>query len=218
MHRAAPAARSSPFIPAPHLAVRNAATVDGLPYRVDDVLHFPTAAGVYLGVDEHTGERVVLKEARPHAGLAADGSDAVARLRREYDVLSRLSGLGIAPEPTGYYEAGGHHFRAEEFIEGVPLDSCYPERYPLTIADPDADQVTAYTEWALRACADIGSRLGLYGGLAGFALAMLAFGDTAAEPGLIDAGLRARRQSRGSRSAHRAARQLPMYRDLDGRP
>ena len=30
-----------------------------------------------------------------------------------------------------------------------------------------------------------------HGGLAGFALAMLAVGDAAAEPGLIDAGLRA---------------------------
>src|SRR2546427_4482694 len=29
-----------------------------------------------------SGEKVVLKEARPHAGLAFDGADAVARLRR----------------------------------------------------------------------------------------------------------------------------------------
>jgi hypothetical protein len=98
---------------------------------------------------------VVLKEARPHAGLAADGSDAVARLRREYNMLERLSGLGIAPEPKGYYEAGGHHFLAEEFIGGTALNACYSARYPLTTADPDPDQVTAYTEWALRICADI---------------------------------------------------------------
>jgi class III lanthionine synthetase len=155
-----PVFTTPPWVPipsflAPHLAVRNAATVDGLPYRVEDVLHFSNGGGVYLGVDEHTGERVVLKEARPHAGLAADGSDAVARLRREHDMLNRLSGLGIAPEPRGYYEAGGHHFLAEEFIEGVPLNSCYSGRYPLTTADPDPGQVAAYTQWALRICADI---------------------------------------------------------------
>jgi tRNA A-37 threonylcarbamoyl transferase component Bud32 len=152
---ATPAWVALPSFLAPHLAVRNAATVDGLPYRVEDVLHFSNGGGVYLGVDEHTGERAVLKEARPHAGLAADGSDAVARLRREHDMLRRLSGLGIAPGPRGYYEAGGHHFLAEEFIEGTPLNSCYAERYPLTTADPDPDQVAAYTEWALRICADI---------------------------------------------------------------
>jgi hypothetical protein len=149
-----------PWVPlpsflAPHLAARNAATVDGLPYRVEDVLHFSNGGGVYLGVDERTGERVVLKEARPHAGLAADGSDAVARLRREHDTLQRLSGLGIAPQVHGYHEAGGHHFLAEEFIEGVPLNSCYSARYPLTTADPDSDRVAAYTTWALGICADI---------------------------------------------------------------
>jgi hypothetical protein len=37
-----------PSFLAPHLAVRNAATVDGLPYRV----HFSNGGGVYLGVDE----------------------------------------------------------------------------------------------------------------------------------------------------------------------
>ena len=61
---------------------------------------------------------MILKEARPYAGLAADGSDAVARLRREHDFLRRLSGLGIAPEVRGYFEIGEHHFLAEEFIEG----------------------------------------------------------------------------------------------------
>jgi tRNA A-37 threonylcarbamoyl transferase component Bud32 len=152
---ATPAWVPLPSFLAPHLAARNAARADDLPYRVEDVLHFSNGGGVYLGVDEHTGERVVLKEARPHAGLAADGSDAVARLRREHDMLSRLSGLGIAPEPKGYYRAGGHHFLAEEFIEGTPLNSCYSARYPLTTADPDPDRVAAYTEWALRICADI---------------------------------------------------------------
>jgi hypothetical protein len=152
---ATPAWVPIPGFLAPHLAVRNAATVHGLPYRIEDVLHFSNGGGVYLGVDEHTGERVVLKEARPHAGLAADGSDAVARLRREHDTLGRLSGLGIAPEPKGYYEAGGHHFLAEEYVEGIALNSCYSARYPLTTADPDPDQVAAYTQWALRICADI---------------------------------------------------------------
>ena len=69
--------------------------------------------------------------------------------------MRRLSGLGVAPEVRGYFEIGGHHFLAEEFIEGVPLNSCYANRYPLTVPDPDPAAVAAYTSWALRICAEI---------------------------------------------------------------
>jgi len=137
------------------LAARNAATIADLPYEIEDVLHFSNGGGVYLGRDKQTGEQVVLKEARPHAGLAADGSDAVARLRREHDLLLALSGLGIAPEVRGYVEAGEHHFLVEEYIEGVPLNSCYADRYPLLTPDPDPAEVAAYTAWALAIGADI---------------------------------------------------------------
>jgi predicted Ser/Thr protein kinase len=149
-----------PWVPlpdflAPHLAARNSMTVAGLPYSVEQALHFSNGGGVYAAVDKRTGERVILKEARPHAGLAADGSDAVARLRREHDFLRRLSGLGVAPEVRGYFEIGEHHFLAEEFIEGQPLNSCYAERYPLTVAEPDPAKVAAYTTWALQICAAV---------------------------------------------------------------
>jgi Protein kinase domain len=140
---------------APHLAARNSMTIAGLPYDVEQALHFSNGGGVYAAVDKRTGERVILKEARPHAGLAADGSDAVARLRREHDILLRLSGLGLAPEVRGYFEIGEHHFLAEEFIEGQPLNSCYADRYPLTTAEPDPAKVAAYTTWALQICAAV---------------------------------------------------------------
>jgi hypothetical protein len=139
----------------PHLAARDSMTIAGLPYSVEHALHFSNGGGVYAGVDKRTGERVILKEARPHAGLAADGSDAVARLRREHDILRRLSGLGIAPEVRGYFEIGEHHFLAEEFIEGQSLNSCYADRYPLTAAEPDPAKIAAYTTWALQICADV---------------------------------------------------------------
>ncbi len=139
----------------PHLAARNSVTIEDLPYQVEHALHFSNGGGVYEATDKRTGARVVLKEARPHAGLAADGSDAVDRLQREHEFLSQLSGLGIAPEPLGYFEVGGHHLLAEEFIEGVTLNSCYAERYPLTVPDPDPDRVTSYTSWAMRICASI---------------------------------------------------------------
>jgi class III lanthionine synthetase len=82
-----------PSFLAPHLAARDAAKAADLPYTFERALHFSNGGGVYAGVDKRTGERVVLKEARPYAGLSADGADAVARLRREHDIL-RCGGPG----------------------------------------------------------------------------------------------------------------------------
>ena len=102
-----PAWVTLPSFLAPHLAARNAVTIKDLPYQIDQALHFSNGGGVYAGTHSRTGEPVVLKEARPYAGLAADGSDAVARLRREHDILRQLSGLGVVPGVHGYFEAGG---------------------------------------------------------------------------------------------------------------
>jgi hypothetical protein len=140
---------------APHLAARNSAGLTDLEYDITGALHFSNGGGVYTATDKRTGERVILKEARPHAGLAADGSDAVARLGREHEVLVRLSGLGIAPEVRGFFPVGEHHFLAEEFVPGRTLNSVFVERYPLGGPLPDPAAVRAYTAWALRICGEV---------------------------------------------------------------
>ncbi len=140
---------------APHLAARNSVAVTDLEYDLTGALHFSNGGGVYTATDKRTGERVILKEARPHAGLAADESDAVTRLRREHDFLLRLSGLGIAPEARGFFQVGEHHFLAEEFIPGRTLNSFFAERYPLGGPVPDPAATEAYTAWALRICGEV---------------------------------------------------------------
>jgi hypothetical protein len=141
-----------PAFLAPHLAVRDAVSTAGLPYRFERALHFSNGGGVYAGVDKRSGERVVLKEARPHAGLAADGADAVTRLRRERDILSRLAGLPAAPAVRDYFELGEHHFLVQEFIEGTTLNSCYASRYPLIGPVPTQADLAEYTAWAMHVC------------------------------------------------------------------
>lgn len=143
-----------PAFLAPHLAARESVGLADLDYIVTGALHFSNGGGVYTGTDKRDGAKVILKEARPHAGLAADGSDAVARLRRERDLMGRLSGLGIAPEVRAWFQAGDHHFLVEDFIDGRTLSSCFGERYPLIMPDPDPDDMASYTAWALRICAD----------------------------------------------------------------
>ena len=140
---------------APHLAARNSVTIKDLPYRVDRALHFSNGGGVYAATDSRTGETVVLKEARPYAGLAADGADAVARLRREHDILRLLSGLGVVPGVRDYFEAGGHHFLVQDHIDGAPLNSLYAHRHPLIEAAPDQRAIADYTAWAMGICAGV---------------------------------------------------------------
>jgi Protein kinase domain len=140
---------------APHLDARNSVAVTDLEYDLIGALHFSNGGGVYAATDKRTGERVILKEARPHAGLAADGSDAVTRLRREHDVMLRLSGLGIAPEVRGFFQVGEHDFLAEEFVPGRTLNSFFVERYPLNRPEPDPEATKAYAAWALRICGEV---------------------------------------------------------------
>ncbi|MFE7839084.1 class III lanthionine synthetase LanKC [Streptomyces sp. NPDC057474] len=133
----------------PQLAARNTTTVGDLPYRIDKALHFSNGGGVYVGNDTRDGRRVVLKEGRPHAGLAADGADAVTRLEREKDALERLAGLGVVPEVRDWFTLGDHRFLVMDFVEGRPLNSYVAERHPLLAADPEPGAVAAYTAWAL---------------------------------------------------------------------
>ncbi|MFF9623468.1 class III lanthionine synthetase LanKC [Streptomyces griseosporeus] len=134
----------------PHLAARNTTTVGELPYRIDKALHFSNGGGVYAGTDTRTGRKVVLKEGRPHAGLAADGADAVTRLERERQALERLAGTGVVPEVRDWFTLGEHRFLVTDFVEGKPLNAFFAERHPLLTPDPDPDEVAAYTRWAVR--------------------------------------------------------------------
>lgn len=133
----------------PQLAARNTTTVGELPYRIEKALHFSNGGGVYVGTDTRDGRRVVLKEGRPHAGLAADGADAVTRLEREKAALERLAGLGVVPEVRDWFTLGDHRFLVMDFVEGRPLNSYVAERHPLLAPDPGPDAVAAYTAWAL---------------------------------------------------------------------
>ncbi|MFE5937173.1 class III lanthionine synthetase LanKC [Streptomyces sp. NPDC056470] len=138
-----------PFL-RPHLDARAAVTVKEMPYEIEKALHFSNGGGVYEARHRETGRRVVLKEARPHAGLAADGADAVTRLHRERTALEQLTGLACTPEVLDSFTIGDHHFLVLEFVEGRPLNTFFARRHPLMEAEPPAERLAEYTDWALR--------------------------------------------------------------------
>ncbi|MEU6148293.1 class III lanthionine synthetase LanKC [Streptomyces sp. NPDC047081] len=134
----------------PHLAARNTTTVGELPYRIEKALHFSNGGGVYAGTDTRDGRKVVLKEGRPHAGLASDGADAIARLEREKRALEQVAGTGVVPEVRDWFTLGEHRFLVMDLVEGRPLNSFFAERHPLLTPDPDPEAVARYGEWAVR--------------------------------------------------------------------
>jgi tRNA A-37 threonylcarbamoyl transferase component Bud32 len=133
----------------PHLAARNAVTVEDMPYAIDGVLHFSNGGGIYQATDTRTGREVVLKEGRPHSGLDGHRRDAVQRLEREYELLGELAGIPGIPEVYDLFWLGEHRFMAMERLEGHELANSLVEHYPLIDPNPTPEAIASYTEWAL---------------------------------------------------------------------
>jgi len=133
----------------PHLVARNSVKVDSLPYRIERSLHFSNGGGLYLARDVKTDTQVVLREARPYAGLDFGTTDAVTRLHREREMLERLAGLDVVPAVYGSFTVGEHHFLALEFVDTKPLRSAIVDRYPLFTHEIDERAIVEYTSWAL---------------------------------------------------------------------
>ncbi|MFI6503596.1 class III lanthionine synthetase LanKC [Nonomuraea typhae] len=140
-------------------ARRNPDTPHELPFRIERPLHFSNGGGVYLAEDLRSGRRVVVKEARPFAGLDAAGRDAVQRLRHERAFLDRLRGTGTVPELYDYLTCWEHEFLVEEYIEGESLLSVMTRTYPLIHADPAEHEVAAYARWALGVLARVSAAI-----------------------------------------------------------
>ncbi|GIG64973.1 class III lanthionine synthetase LanKC [Phytomonospora endophytica] len=133
---------------APAFAARGAVTVADLPYTIESVLHFSNGGGIYSGRDTRTGERVVLKEGRPHAGLDSAGHDAVRRVEHEHAILTRLAGIPGVPKVHDLFWLGEHRFMVMEHVEGDVLSRAIVLKYPLIDATATDAEYLGFTEWA----------------------------------------------------------------------
>ena len=133
----------------PHLAARNAVTTTELPYKIETVVHFSNGGGIYVGRDTRTDAQIVLKEARPHAGLDSWGHDAVRRLHREHEVLTKLAGIPGVPRVFDQFTLGEHEFLVMEYVEGDVLGKAIVLRYPLIDPTATATEYAEFTTWAL---------------------------------------------------------------------
>jgi serine/threonine protein kinase len=101
------------------------AIVLGGRFRVETALKFSNRGGVYVAVDQETGNQVIAKEARPAVAMyKVDGrwEDAVAMLGREAQMLRRLAGCTGVPRLVGELRQWEHAFLVEEYMPGVTLE------------------------------------------------------------------------------------------------
>lgn len=119
----------------------------GMP-RITRALHFSNAGGVYEATDDASGDAVILKESRPHAGLTPDGRDAVARSVDEEEALRALAGADVVAV-RGAMDVHGHRFLCLDRVPGVPLNTAVASRHPLVRAHSAPTADAEYRQWAL---------------------------------------------------------------------
>ncbi|MFK4070826.1 class III lanthionine synthetase LanKC [Streptomyces sp. NPDC029674] len=132
------------------VADRNSGVLRDFPFRVTRALHFSNGGGVYRGVDTRDGRDVLIREARPYAGLDGDGQDAVTRLGREHRALERLRGAPCVPELIDHRKGHEHYYLIRAYAEGTPLSKEMTRRNPLVRGSRDHARFAEYAHWALR--------------------------------------------------------------------
>lgn len=101
-------------------------------FKITNALHFSNGGGVYEALQKSTGLKVVIKEARPEAGLDANYRDAVYRLKKEDYVLRKLKFSKYTPDHIDFFKAWENYFLVEEFVEGGQLTTWISKNYPFS--------------------------------------------------------------------------------------
>ncbi|WP_051792416.1 class III lanthionine synthetase LanKC [Amycolatopsis jejuensis] len=130
---------------------------DGFDYRVTEALHFSNGGGVYVATRGSDGREVVLKEARPYAGLSGGGTDAVGRMEQEIKALRRLDGVPGVPRVHDVFSVAGHRFLAMDRVPGVTLQQWLALNFPLVGTSATAADRRRYVERALAVLERIGA-------------------------------------------------------------
>jgi serine/threonine protein kinase len=87
-------------------------------YKVEKLFTVSNSGGVYLALDRESGQKVVIKEARPYTNASFRGLDAVQLLKKEHRILGIIADTGIAPKPIDFFIDWEHSYLVEEYLEG----------------------------------------------------------------------------------------------------
>lgn len=109
------------------------------------VLHFSNGGGVYVLDCPGQGDRAVMKEGRPGAGIDGLGRSARDRVEHEHVMLERLRPIDAVVSPAGLHRVGGHAFLFEEYVPGSSLFDWVATHFPYSYRD----DVDAYERRAM---------------------------------------------------------------------
>jgi tRNA A-37 threonylcarbamoyl transferase component Bud32/mono/diheme cytochrome c family protein len=107
----------------------------GRDIRIGRVLRQSAKGGVFRA--RWRDREVVVKEARLGTCPDLQGRDARSRLRNEWELLNRLRGTGLAPEPLEFFVEESNAYLIEEFLPGVPLRRLVTDANYLGNAPPE---------------------------------------------------------------------------------
>lgn len=99
-------------------------------YEIETALSYSNAGGVYSATRKKDNRRVIIKEARPNAGLDGASRDALSRQTREYEALAKLQDVSGVVDFIEYFQEWEHFFLVEEFIEGTDLRQWLAMNFP----------------------------------------------------------------------------------------
>ncbi|BFH68402.1 hypothetical protein J27TS7_48690 [Paenibacillus dendritiformis] len=112
-------------------------------YEIETALTYSNAGGVYLATRKKDNMKVIIKEARPKAGLDGVGQDALSRQKIEYDALKKLKDVPGVVNLIEYFQEWEHCFLVEEFIEGQDLRQWMARDFPFI---KDSDRLRDHAE------------------------------------------------------------------------
>ncbi|MEH6420337.1 class III lanthionine synthetase LanKC [Pseudomonas sp. CGJS7] len=113
-------------------------------FVVNSALGFSNTGGVYLATDTTTGIEVVIKEARPHVELAANGRDATSRLLQEEKILRILGDSGVSPQFVATFWDWENFYLVEERLDAHDMRAVMLMHTPLLRVNPSVEDSEAF--------------------------------------------------------------------------
>ncbi|WP_369275916.1 class IV lanthionine synthetase LanL [Streptomyces sp. R11] len=92
-------------------------------YLVQSAVRHAYKGGVFHATDQHSGEAVIIKQARPHVGSMLSGNDVRDALRHEWEMLRLFAPSGLTPLPRRLFEQRGELFLVQQRLPGITLRS-----------------------------------------------------------------------------------------------
>lgn len=115
-------------------------------YDIIDAIHFSNGGGVYKAINKQNGQKIILKEGRPGAGLDSRNMDGFKRIEIEYNALKTLKEIPEVVNVYNTFKAWEHNYLVEDEVIGAPINTWVAQHYPFVL---NHDNLQEYKEKAL---------------------------------------------------------------------